>query len=222
MEVGLLAYPDIITVMVTIGNVSTILIATLRIYITRSIIRKKKSELVDESRETMVNIVDRTWKDNYSVNLIPMMFLLGYLVLYVARGIPPFEVSWEINSPESILSLVFLFMLFVLTPFLFTLNHTNEFFVVSNQAVERHKGSRVKETIRWDDITYISTNLGQQLDDGDILKIVMSSNQKKMVIDTYMSGIEMFCKLAVEKIPEPLRQLRTYHWMMWRANHQDV
>lgn len=193
--------PDITTVLVILGSVISEAFIYWRIRETRGAISQQEFNF-KTGNDPISFIMSRSRLDMYSALAFPLFFLLPYLGLFLLLGSPDWGSSLDsMNEWWFVPQICFFIALIVLLPFILAYDHSNEFFMVLPQKIVQKKGGRTT-SIDWSEVTGLSTNLGREIERGDLLQILITGDEKRMIIDVKMKNVNKLIKIIREKVPD--------------------
>jgi hypothetical protein len=207
--------PDISTLVIIVASLTWSLFLAWRVYSTKRIIKEwERNGPLDRF------VIARRNIDRYGSVLEPLFVLFLYLGIYVLVGSPSWNTDYgfQVDAPMFCLAIISSWIFLVI--FISAYIEASEFFIVSNDGIERYLGPRVRSAVRWEDVTCIWTNTGLSPESGRFRSISVFKGKKGFGIEKNMTNVDRFYHKAVEKLPQSIEDSDTIAWMQRKLNEK--
>lgn len=166
------------------------------------------SEENPTGREKMV--LARRAGDTYAGVVVGLMFILFSAMIFLPNGIlvwdPGYNDFW--GDPDFLFSAAIMLGMLVLAPFYISMQYAGEFFLLSEEGIERVKG-RKRTSVPWSEATSVSIIY---LDSGPIIRL--ASPASRIDLPRQLKGIEKVYEVAARRLPMEVRDSEGYRYIV--------
>jgi hypothetical protein len=154
-------------------------------------------------------VLSRGAGDTYAGAFIGAMFMLCAGVIFLPTGLsvwdPGYTAFW--SDPGFLSDLTLQLAIFVLAPLLICLMYSGEFFLLSEEGLERIKGGK-RTMLFWKSVTSVSL-----LYDRTLPYVRLATSTGYIDVVRNIKGAERIYEAAVRNLPEDLRGSEAYQFM---------